>query len=379
MRKQMRGPVFVLLGFALSLPAKAHSQESSIGPESASPHLQPVASLTLSETPQSSQADVAWVSVAFTSETSIAVGTCFRNFMNQKCSVVLVRWNGGTLQPFAQTPQFDSGVSLHPAGEGRILEIKSLTPTVLFSSDLSTVQNLSKPVSRFLSPSGKTVAEWARGSWKLYLLSDRLELLREGTGDLQSVSDEVVLIQDRKVMRVETLDGKQLGSFSVPSAEGYYASAGPVGNDKLYLDDCNSVRIVDFNGRTLLKMRPRKGCSFGDTSSSADGRRMLFDFTDHKASGLKHVLESIQTVTTLGMMGPEDVNGEEVRVFDTVTGKVCFNWGSSFRATYSQVRSAAISPSGEFVVIAAKGTLAIYRLPADCDESAAVPLSNHRH
>jgi hypothetical protein len=175
-------------------------------------------------------------------------------------------------------------------------------------------------------------------------------------------------------MRVETPDGKQLGSFSVPSeAEGYYASTGSVGKNKLYLDDCKSVRIVDFDGRTLLKMHPRKGCSVGDTSSSADGRLMLFDFTNRKVSWLKHVLESIQTVTTLGMAGPEDVNHEEVRVFDTVTGKACFDWHHSFLATYSQVRSAAISPSGEFVAIVAKDRLSIYRLPADCDESAPVP------
>lgn len=100
---------------------------------------------------------------------------------------------------------------------------------------------------------------------------------------------------------------------------------------------------------------------------------MLFDFTNHKASGLKHVLESVQTVTTLGMMGPEDVNREDVRVFDTVTGKACFNWHRSFPATYSQVRSAAISPSGEFVAVVEKDKLSIYRLPADCDESERVP------
>jgi hypothetical protein len=169
-------------------------------------------------------------------------------------------------------------------------------------------------------------------------------------------------------MRVETLDGKGLGSFSAP-AEGYYAS-GSVGNNKLYLDDCKSVRIVDFDGRTLLNLR--NGCSVGDTSLSADGRRMLFDSLDHKSSGLKHILERVQTVTTLGMAGPEDVNREEVRVFDTVTGKACFDWHRGFPATYSRVRSAAISPSGLFVAIVAKDSLWIYRLPADCDESTPV-------
>jgi hypothetical protein len=66
------------------------------------------------------------------------------------------------------------------------------------------------------------------------------------------------------------------------------------------------------------------------------------------------------------MVGPEDVNREDVRVFDTVTGKSCFDWHRSFPVTYSQVRSAAISPSGEFVAIASGNTLSIYRLPSVC-------------
>jgi hypothetical protein len=369
MRKQMQGAAFVLLALALSSSAKEPDQQSRVGPASASPQLQPVASLSLSESPQSGQAEVAWVSVAFTSETSIAVGVCLRDFLNQKCSLVLVRWEGGALQPFAQTLRLDLGVSVHPASDGRILAVQRLSPTFVYSPDLSTVHDLPKPLSRFISPSGKTVAEWAPGSWKLYRLSDRLEPIREGAGNLQSVSDEVVLIQDRKVMKVETLDGTRLGSFSAP-AEGYYAS-GSVGNNKLYLDDCKSVRIVDFDGRTLLNLR--NGCSVGDTSLSADGRRMLFDSLNHKSFGLKHVLESVQTITTLGMAGPEDVNREEVRVFDTATGKACFDWQRGFPATYSRVRSAAISPSGEFVAIVAKDKLLMYRLPADCHESVAVP------
>jgi hypothetical protein len=133
------------------------------------------------------------------------------------------------------------------------------------------------------------------------------------------------------------------------------------------------VRIVNFDGRTLLKMRPGKGCSTGDTSSSADGRRILFDYINRKVSGLKHMIESVQTLTTLGMMGPEDVNREQVRVVDTATGKACFDWSRTFPMTYSQVRSAAISPSGQFVAIVAKGTLSMYRPSADCGDSAAIP------
>jgi hypothetical protein len=110
----------------------------------------------------------------------------------------------------------------------------------------------------------------------------------------------------------------------------------------------------------------------GDTSSSADGSRMLFDYTNRKVSGLKHMIESVQTLTTLGMAGPEDVNREQVRVLDTATGKECFEWSRAFPMTYSQARSAAISPSGQFVAIVTKGTLSMYRLPADCSDSAAI-------
>jgi hypothetical protein len=211
-----------------------------------------------------------------------------------------------------------------------------------------------------------TASESASGSWKLYRLTDRLEPLREGTGDLLSVSDEVVLIQDGKAMNVETIDGKRLGSFSA-SNEAWDYQAGLLGNNKLYLDDCKSVRVADFEGRTQLEMHPRKGCSLGDTKSSADGKRMLFDFTNRKVSGLQNVLESVRTITTLGMSGEEDVNREQVRVVDSVTGRLCFDWHRSFPLTYSQVRSAAISPSGEFVAIAAENTLSVYRLPAVCE------------
>jgi hypothetical protein len=326
---------------------------------------QPVATLTLFVTHPSGQREPAWATVAFSSETSIAVGLCQKDCTDNKCSLFLVRWEDGTLRPFAQTPLFDSGVSIHPAAEGQILTVESAPPTALYSADLSVAHKLPKYLSH-VSSSAMMVSEWAPGSWKLYRLSDRLELLREGTGDLLSVSNEVALIQDGKVMKVETLDGKRLGSFSA-SNEAWSYHAGLLGNTKLYLDDCKSVRVVDFDGNTQLVMHPRKGCSLGDTKSSADGRRVLFDFTERKVSGLQNVLESVRTITTLGMSGEEDVNREELRVVDTVTGRLCFEWHRSFPMTYSRVRSAAISPSGEFVAIAAEDTLSIYRLPAACE------------
>jgi hypothetical protein len=336
-----------------------------------SPLSQPVATLDLSELLPAGQGEPSWATVAFSSETAIAVGLC-RTAGAMTCSLSLVRWENGTLQRLAQTLKFDSGTHIHPASGGQILGFQSSRPTVLYSADLSTLHELPKQLSQLwlVSPSGKTLAASVDGSWKLYRLTDTLEPLREGTGDMQSVSDEIVVIQDGKTMKIETLEGKQLGSFSVPrQAGGYYSAARPLGDTKLYLDDCNSVWVVGFDGSTELQMHPGKGCSLGDTKSSADGQRLLFDFTSRKVPGLEHAIESARTIATLGMAGAEDANREWVRVFDTLTGGPCFDWHRSFSATYSQVRSAAISPSGEYVAIAAGSALSIYRLPAVCEAS----------
>jgi hypothetical protein len=101
--------------------------------------------------------------------------------------------------------------------------------------------------------------------------------------------------------------------------------------------------------------------------SSADGSRMLFDFGVRKVPRFQHLLESVRTITTLGMSGPEDVNPEIVRVIDTATRKSCLDWHRNFPMDWRRGRFATISPSGELVAITAENKLSIYRLPAVCD------------
>jgi hypothetical protein len=142
-----------------------------------------------------------------------------------------------------------------------------------------------------------------------------------------------------------------------------------MGKTRLHLGDCRrGIKVGDSKGKMQLKMHSRGACDQGNRSS-ADGRRMLFDFTGHKVPGLENVLESIRTIITLGMSGDEDVNREEVQVFDTVSGKSCFDWHRNFPATCSRTSCAAISPSGEFVLIASENTLSIYRLPTVCQSA----------
>ena len=56
------------------------------------------------------------------------------------------------------------------------------------------------------------------------------------------------------------------------------------------------MRVVDFEGKPQLEIHQHVGCALDDTTWSTDGRRILFDFTDRKTSGLHHALENIQTI-----------------------------------------------------------------------------------
>jgi hypothetical protein len=51
-----------------------------------------------------------------------------------------------------------------------------------------------------------------------------------------------------------------------------------------------------------------------------------------QVSGLENVHESIRTIITLGTPGAEDVNREDLQVFDTVSGESCFDWRRNFPA-----------------------------------------------
>lgn len=355
--------LFTICFCLVALPHLADGQDRE-------PSLPPVATLNLSAS-SSLDTSTGWASIAFTSDSTIALGACLPEYLNQSCSLRLVKWDGATLHQLAQTSRFDYGISIHPAGGGRILGLKRIFPVIVYSSDLSASRELPKDMPWLLSPSGELAARGSDSSWKVYRFTEGLELLREVRGRILFLSENVLLIQGRKLMRVETLDGKPLGSFSTPS-DGYYFAA-TLGSDRLWLDDAKIVRIADFNGRIFLKFRPGKDCGRDDLSPSSDGGRVLLDCNNHKSSGLKHVLESIQTVTTLGMAGPEDVNHEEVRVFNTATGRACFEWQGSFPATYApHIRSAAISPSGDFVAIVSKSKLAIYRIPTNCQGLTSV-------
>jgi len=342
------------------------------GSASGSPGPQPVATLDLSRL-LSPRALSVW-SIAFVSDTSIAVGICRRR-PDTGCSLSLIRLEDQVLAPYASTPQFSPGMSIHPSSGGQILTTPvGMSPSVLFSADLSVAQYLpslhlvSRSGNTAVERSGHTAAERKKGTWKIYRVSPKMEFIREGTEEMEDISDEVVVLREDDVIRTETFDGKLLGYFSARPRAKCYGSAHLVSNDRLYLADCKGTRVVDFNGKEELQLHRPKG--WGGLAWSGDAKRMLSDNFSRQISIFRSAGEIFVAFATLGMgVSDEQNNREEVRVWDTPAGVSCFDWKRSFpEGSEGFDRGhAAISRSGELVAIAAEGTLSVYRLPAACE------------
>ena len=352
--------VLAAIGLVVSCVVAAQASESQS---------KPVAILGLSQlAPRGSSLEVTQ-SVAFISDTSIAVGLCQRG-PGMNCSLFLIRCDGDILKPYATTSHYRAGMSIHAFSTGQILAKPMGTyPVVLFSADLSEEQYL--PSLYLASRSGNTVAEQKGTAWKIYRLLPRLAFVREGRGELQAISDTLVAFRVGDVMNTETAEGTLLGSFSVRPKNKCYSTVQLASNDRLYWEDCKGSRMVDFTGKKKVQLHPPKGWgSHWDTQQfwSADGKRVLFDHFDRKISVARNTGEILGAVMTLGMgVGDEQDNREEVQVLDTITGASCFDWKRQFpEGSEAFPTNAAISPSGELVAIVAGGAVSIYRLPTVC-------------
>jgi hypothetical protein len=322
---------------------------------------QPVATLGLSgQTPCCKEP--AWRTVAFTSNATIAVSRC-----QGECSLSLIRWDGKALRLYAQTVTKTGALSIYPADGGLIFSKKIQGPMVWYSADLSASRELPSSISMF-SETGGTAAETTVDEWKVYRFTGALEFLLAGKGRLQSISDDILVVQEANVVNVITLQGAQIGSFSIPSENARSTFVRIIGGNRLWMDDSKHERIVDFSGKTLSQLQPPKGCCFRDDTWSADGRRLLFDYRDRAVSLRHNPGELVRMLTTLGMSGQEWPNHETVQAVDTLTGNSCLDWQRAFEKPNDVAfgRTAAISPSGDFVAIVTKHGLSIYRLRTAC-------------
>ena len=325
---------------------------------------EPFATIDLSRLPAGTK-DASATSIAFISDTSIAISLC-PNDPPMDCSVSLLRRDGKTFRPYAaSTLPLGRGRSIHVSSEGGILITPfGALPAILLTPDLSARRGLPNIFSA--SSSGNTGAEMTKNGWKLYQIRSP-ELIRDGKGNFRSLSDEVVVFQEGNVMRIETLQGTPLGSFPVKPETKCYNTVYPLRENRLYFDDCKKIQIVDFSGREQSKLHAPSGWR-DHQFWSRDGKRTLFDNFDRKVSIFRSAGELLLALGTLGVGAlDEQDNREDVLVLDTATGDSCFSWKRRFpMGSVGLVQDAAISPSGEFVAIAAQGILSVYRLPEHC-------------
>jgi hypothetical protein len=309
--------------------------------------------------------------VAFLSDDRIALSVCHINGDFHCPLLIVLQVANGEFHPLAKSEHSRPFASLHMTTTGGVLLYPNFglgLPIELFSAEL--VRKLEIPSNMSLSLSGKTLGNnGPNNTWSVSRICSSLDCVEEvgnGTGKLQAVSDDQIAILDAKTVRIETVAGKQVGSFNVqPKCETEVELVDP---KRIYLRTCGHDRVVDVNGNELLRFRHPGHWGAGRRRWSVDGTRLLYDQTFRSVSAVQNVGEIALAVVTLGVGVADEVdNSEVVWVVDTVSGHKCFDWkATKHLANMGVYPHAAISPSGKFVAVVSEGELRVYRLPDVC-------------
>ena len=329
----------------------------------------PVASASLSDlnaSPVGSPGLTA--TLAFVSDSRVAVLACDGIGGALACRLALIDYRQESLRPV-------SGLELQPGSRKSLLPVRGGclllrevwgNVTTLFSADLKSSVNLSMNVVP--SPSfGSVIGDYKSGTWALYKIDAlRTELIREGHGELQSVSDSVALFREGDVIHVESLDGRKSSAMAVSKCGGIRAE--PAGPEHLFIEGCGdggTIRGLNWGFIRSIAEPPGWGGRHGWTS---DGGRILFDHYTRTVSASERSLEALAAAATLGLgSANEQANGERIQVIDTKTGGVCFDWDSKLKPLgLAGEYHADISPSGGLVAVVGWGKLMIYRMPNTC-------------
>ncbi len=303
------------------------------------------------------------VSVEFLTDKTLAL--CFHS-TNGSCEVYVFEWTGGQLHNLSSAtgPKTMPFTFMHRVGDAHILSTGVVYPSsVLYSVDLQERQQVPFVEPYLISASGKLAAASAMTSWTLYQLLPSQRQLRQGTGALLSVSEDALTVERGEKIYTETLDGKELGSFSVKPQTKCFSSARVLDRDALFVDICGQQYIADFAGKKLANIRMPEGNPLRSETNDS-GSRLLFDHSTRHVSIFRNAAEVVEG---LAGGGPEEWdNGEAVRVIDTKTGGMCFDWHSRLPPALTDDSHSDISPSGTFVAITHGTTLSFFRLPDKC-------------
>ena len=319
--------------------------------------------------------------VAFASEDLIAIGRHSGIDVNLSGALSTVQWKEGKLR-FLKTKSLSKYRSfrggLFRATDGRFIS-NLVRPPQLLSPDLSPITDITDiPAMSFVPPveGGNVAGDSDLRRWKIYRLTPTMALLRQGTGQLLSLSDDLLVFRANDEIRIESITGQHLGSFTVlpqsttvPLRPTCSANVLLLGHDRLYLNGCGPGRVVDFSGKTTVQVPEPDGWGFR-YRLTADGRRLLFDNYTRRLSAFQRMAESVERKITFGMAPIVTSKGEIIRVVDTASGKICFDLDSPDRPFGPEGEPHAdISPSGRFIAVTAADKLSIYSMPDTCSKN----------
>jgi hypothetical protein len=329
----------------------------------------PTASLAINSGPV-----VVTSTLAFVSENLIAIARYPGSNGTLSATIITVEMRDGSLRPLQKNSvSLDRAAvagELYAAAHGGILSKLTITPQLL-SGELKETAGVPLKITMMPPVHQAGVVADLQGftlrNWSLYRLGPPLSLVRSGTGEVLSVSDEFVVFRGDHEMRVERIDGTGEGSFQVPARSTCYERATILGRNRLLATDCkNEDRVVDFNGKELIRLPPRDGWGFR-FGQSLDGNRVLFDNYTRRIPLLQSAHELLEALASLGMGPNIESKGEEIRVVDTITGSICFDLDSPSRLFgRAGEYHADISPSGLYVAVLKDDALSVYRLPNSC-------------
>ena len=313
----------------------------------ASPQLQSVARINLDEIVASSNRDA---SPVFLADDSIGLLVRSGRPRSGDSRVVVLQLAGGKLQIVASTSKANEGDEIYAASDGRCL-IGAVRHAELYSSDLRKTLELpvrQRLLLRSFFPRSATIGESDVHDWTLFRLAPEMPAIRKGPGQLLSVSDDVVVYRLDDAIRIETQDGRLLGSIPVPSDTKGAPIAEIAGRDRLFVHFSKEYRIVDFQGKQIARIHRPDGWGFRH-GWSADGTRVLVDHYTRAPSPADRLMDAL---TDILVPAPEEANGEIVRVIDTVTGAVCLSMESKGKLLGASGQyHADLSPSGRLVSV----------------------------
>ncbi len=257
--------------------------------------------------------------------------------------------------PFARRP-WELNAGLYPVSGDRLLLTLTESP-LLLSRELGKLADLALGIVFPPEHHGDTLASFIDiNHWKLYRLGPPPLAVRSGAGEVLSVSNGFIAIRSENDLRVETIGGVPAGHFQVPPRSSCQAKVIILGQNRLLATGCEEDRIVDFNGKKLVRLPARSGWGF-QFGQSNDGSRVVFNNHTRNVPLLQKLFESLTGA-------PVESTGETVEIVETARGGVCFSLDGP--ASQFGDRNTDISPSGRFVAAVMDDTLSVYRVPDAC-------------